>query len=161
MTVFLSSVSFAGVIYPFTPQEESEALVVSADNAVGCDLSAMTIQNMINLTGGLNPNPLPVNATDCYAVENTDNDFASTYAPNTGELYDGMFNGESKDNGKNSGYYVDPNLFLDHANDQWVDANTPGWISLASINGAEDDENEQLDAFEVSYSEINVINLRI
>lgn len=145
----LSSVSFAGVV-TFIPEAGSTHVVISDD----CSTSAMTIEGMTNLTDLSEPVPPAVSATDCYAVSDPNNDFHSTYDPNTGVLYEGMFNGESfKDN------HVSPNLFLDHANDQWVDENTPGWISLASVNGAEADENEGLDAFEITYSEIGGINL--
>jgi hypothetical protein len=149
---FVSSISFAG-LFEFTPKTGS-AHVAIGDNGVGCLKSAMTIESMTNLANGSNPSPLPVNATDCYAVSAPDNDFASNYSSNTGVLNEGMLNGESfKD------YHVDPNLFLDNTNDQWVDDNTPGWISLASVNGAEKDDQEGLDPFEVTYSEIGGINL--
>jgi len=155
---FLSPVSLAGVIYPFSPQGASISVDTYA-NGVNCEKSAVTIEGMINLANPLNsPTALPVDSTDCYAVKAPNNDFASTYDPNTGDLYDGMFNGESKSftvpnsHGEKIEYHVDPNLFLDHANDQWVDEDTPGWISLASI-GVSGGDNEPLN-FNVDYSNI-------
>jgi len=169
---FLSSVSFAG-LFVYDPENATE--VSMGLNGENCHLSAMSIDSMTNLLpGGDDPEPLPVNATDCYAVTSPDNDFASEYSPNRGDLADGMFNGEIKtfndpDNpGTKIDYYVDPNLFLDDlVNDTWVDANTPGWISLASINGAEtdfgdeDDVNDDLDPFEVTYSKVGDYDLNL
>lgn len=149
----LSSASFAAVI-PFTPQPGSNH-VVTGMNGENCHKSAMTIDNMVNLTDNSVVVPPAVSATDCYAVSGPGNDFASDYKANTGTLYEGMFNGESFKN-----YHVDPNLFLDNANDSWVDATTPGWISLAQINGAEEDVNDNLAPFEVTYSSIGGVDLK-
>jgi len=145
----VSSVSFAEL---FTYDPEATPVVTTTN----CELSAMTITGMTNLADQSNPVPPAVNATDCYAVEgDPQNNFASEYIPNTGGLADGMFNGEIS----NKDYYIDPNLFLDNDKDSWVNGQTPGWISLASVNGAERDEKADLDAFEVSYSKIGDYNL--
>jgi hypothetical protein len=162
ISFILSPVAFAGVIYPFTPELDNSVHVEIGGNGDNCQLSAMTITSMINLTGGSNPSPLPVTATDCYAVTAPDNDFNSSYIPNTGELNDGMFNGESKsftDKGEKTEYYVDPNLFLDDLNnDQWVDQDTPGWISLASVGVSGGKDNDPLN-FNVDYSTVGIYDL--
>ena len=156
ITSLVSSASIAGT-FTFTPEFNTSTHVTGTH----CDplapvATAVTIDNMINLIDNdESPVNLPVSATGCYAVQDPNNDFKSTYDPNIGSLYDGMFNGESSEG--NTNYHISPNLFLDHANDQWVDANTPGWISLASVNGAEADDG--LQPFEVSYSEVGDFDL--
>lgn len=150
----LSSATIAGTI-PFVPEAGSQHVKIDGS----CAKSAMTINNMVNLTDNSLVSPLPVSATDCYAVTAPDNDFSSNYGMNTGGLYEGMLNGESKRfNGKNgTTYHVNPNLFLDNPNDRWFDENTPGWISLAEVNGAEEDKG--LAPFARSYSSIGGVSL--
>jgi len=157
---FLSSVSVA-TVYTYTPLPNTDPVQGSFCDPDSNLKTAVSIDSMTNLIDGTKPvdpdNDPPVYATGCYAVSDPNNDFQSTYDPNTGVIYEGMYNGDPE-SPHNTGYYVDPNIFLTHVDDQWVDEDTPGWISLATVDVDDNEINDDLE-FNIDYSFVGIYDL--
>lgn len=139
---FMAFSSTHAVIYDY-PLEGVGDYIPALTNTY-CDKNDLTM-SMYNVTPtGIGSKVGDTSSTSCYGyVYEPDNTFGNDPSPNIGTLYDGLLNGqpdtwnnEGPDNPHNasqdSGYYIDPNLFLTNQYDSWVDPTNVGWIQLAT-----------------------------
>jgi len=145
----MAQASLAVPLYTYTPPDADRNNLTAPVAVDGkCSKSSVSITRMVVSAGsreGTNVVGDGVSATDCLGyITSPDNDWGKDPSPNTGELYQGLLNGElSKAKGQSTTqYYVDPNTFLDNKNDRWLDEDRPGWIAVAGADCDDGDDGE-------------------